>query len=202
MWECTCVNSTCSTPLPTGINLMWVPVMSFLRECWQLSLWQEVQLLIEELESDRGVRQDLLSAQWPSLPYQVRGLLSSCWSRTLEGFTQASSIPFSRVFFLLPTLGPLYQRRALLKQSWYAHRGTVLCLFRQASGALLRCSTWYIFSPVATTLDLVLDYGMQWAGPEHSLGLDQGSLSAMPRGKPAPVHSSVESRLLQSFYLS
>lgn len=130
MWECTCVNSTYSTPLLTGINLMWMPVMSFLRECWQLSLWQEVQLLIEELESDRGVRQDLLSAQWPSPPCQVGGLLSSWWNRTLEGFAQASSIPFNRVFFHLPTLGPLYQRRALLKQIWYAHRGPVLCLCR------------------------------------------------------------------------
>ena len=59
-----------------------------------------------------------------------------------------------------------------------------------ASGALLRCSTWCIFSPVATTLDLVLDHGMQWTGPEHSLDLDWGPLSAMPGGKPAPVHSS------------
>lgn len=125
MWECTCVNSMCSIPLMIGINLMWLPVMSFLRECRQLSLWQEVQLLTEELESDRGVRQDLLSAQRPSLPCQVGGLLSSCWNRLPEGLAQASSIPFNCVLSLLPTLGPLYQRRALLKQSWCAHRGPV-----------------------------------------------------------------------------
>ena len=79
----------CSTPLMIGINLMWLPVMSFVRECWQLSLWQEVQLLTEEFEPDRGVRQDLLSAQWPSLPVR------------LGVFSQVAGIEYLKVWLKL-----------------------------------------------------------------------------------------------------
>ena len=195
MWECTCVNRMCSTPLMIGINLMWLPVMSFVRECWQLLLWQEVQLLTEEFEPDRGVRQDLLSARWPSLPVRLGVFSQVAGIEYLKVWLKLAPVPSTVCFSFSPHWdlctkgGHCWSRAGVLTEAQCS-----ACVGIWGSAQMY---TWCIFSPVATTLDLVLDYGMQWAGPEHSLGLDWGPLSSMPGGKPTPAHSSgVESRLL------
>ena len=45
-------------------------VTTFLRVCWQLSPWQEVELEKEGLGLEPGVSQGFPSAQWPPLSYQ------------------------------------------------------------------------------------------------------------------------------------
>ena len=64
-----------------------------------------------------GVRQDLPSVQWPSLPYWGWGLIPWCWSRSSKDWVWADSVPFKCVLFHLPAaLGPLLWRRGVLKQ--------------------------------------------------------------------------------------
>lgn len=72
--------------------------------------------MMEELELALGVRQDFLNVQWPSLPCHGWTLLPHCWSRSPDGEAQAGSVPFNSVFFFLPALGPLPQRKTVLKQ--------------------------------------------------------------------------------------
>lgn len=42
VWEQPYVDNTCSVPLIGELNLMWTQVISFFRECWQLSSWEGV----------------------------------------------------------------------------------------------------------------------------------------------------------------
>lgn len=88
----------------------------FLRMCWQLSAWKGVELEMEELELVQAVREDFLSAEWPSPPSQGWELIPGCWSGSPEGWIHTDSVPFKCVFLLLHTLGPMTQRRGVLKQ--------------------------------------------------------------------------------------
>lgn len=100
-----------------------------------------------------------LSAQWD--------LLLSCWSGSPEGQGLAGSAPFKCVSFLLLVLGPWLQRRGVLKKVG------LMCLQKSlCSGIAQGC----IFPPVEVVPDLVQICGMEWAGPEHSLGWHWGWL--------------------------
>lgn len=100
-----------------------------------------------------------LSAHWD--------LLLSCWSGSPEGQALAGSAPFECVSFLLLVPGAWLQRRGVLKKVG------LMCLQKSlCSGVAQGC----IFPPVVVVPDLVQICGMEWAGPEHSLGWHWGWL--------------------------
>ena len=100
-------------------------------------------------------------------PYQGHNLLTSCWSGSPEGQALAGSAPFKCVSFLLLVPGAWLQRRGVLKKVG------LMCLQKSlCSGVAQGC----IFPPVVVVPDLVQICGMEWAGPEHSLGWHWGWL--------------------------
>ena len=145
---------------------------SFLRLCQQLSPWQEVGLEMERLELVMGVRQDFLTAQWLSLPFQGWGLIPSGQSRSPEGCTQAGSVPFKCVF-------SCSSHQDFTPEEWSDEASGPMCIQKsdvlpvQASVALLR------HSPL---LSLFNDHGCPRSSAalqcglsrlEHSLNLGQ-----------------------------
>lgn len=98
MWEHPYADCTCPVSLAGGLDLMWVPIASFLRVCWHLSLWWEVWLLMEELEPAHGMRWDF-SGHWMSPPCQGWDLLPSGQSRILEVQARTGSVSLSMYFY-------------------------------------------------------------------------------------------------------
>lgn len=128
MWMCPYVECICPWLLVGGLDLMWMPVMSFFSVSASIPL-------VGDMNHEGGARayarceEHFLSAQWLSVPWPSWDLLS-CQSGSLEGWAWADSVPF-KCDFLLSILGPLIQRRVALKQGGScAYRSPVLCLRR------------------------------------------------------------------------
>lgn len=76
---------------------------------------------MEELELGPEGRWDFPSAPRLSLPSQGRGLIPSCWSRSLEGLGPGWLVPFKHVFFpLLATEGSVLKWGARAQQRSHA----------------------------------------------------------------------------------
>ena len=85
------IQPVCPVVLVGELDLTWTQVMSFLRVCWQLSLWKDVGLEKEGLRPEPGESWGFLSAQGLSPPYWGQGQVPSCWSRSPKDWVWASS---------------------------------------------------------------------------------------------------------------
>ena len=96
--------------------------------------------------------------------HPFRGGVCSQVSKIPEGQGQAGTVPFKCVLFLLPILGPLPQRRGILKQvGLCAYRGVMLSLCRW----IWLCSDAahkHVFSLVVANLMLLCGLEWVWLG--------------------------------------
>ena len=94
----------CPVVLVEEPDLTWAQVISFLRVCFQHTL-VGVGLETKSPKPEPDMRQDF-SAQWPSWPYWVWGLVPNCWNKSPEGWVWAGSIlsvcSFSPALLTLP----------------------------------------------------------------------------------------------------
>ena len=167
MWEYPYVDCICPVPLTEGLDLIWTLVMSFLRECWTLSLALGVWLVMEELESAQGLRQNFLSVQWSSPPCQGQGLLPSCWSRNPESGAWDGLFPLSVCFSFSPHWGLCPKGgESWSKWSLCTYRGSAHCLCRWlwlCSDAAHGCVSSLVLS-IMTNYRVITSYWTPWAG--------------------------------------
>lgn len=116
MLEHSCTDCICLISLVRELDLIWMQVMYFFKLCWQLSTWYGMGLENEWLKLVPGVRWDLPSGQWLSLPYHVWDVIPSCWRRNRDGQSRAGFVPIKCVFSSLFELWHLPQSEEGLKQ--------------------------------------------------------------------------------------
>ena len=98
------------------------------------------ELEMEELGLEPSVRQDFLSAQWLSMSNQGWGLSPSCWIWHPEGWAQAGSVPFQRVFPSICT-GTFALERGSAEVSG-AYEGSLLTLSADGGPSYLWHTAW------------------------------------------------------------